>query len=184
MSSSGTLERVARVDGVDGAGLRRKRRALYAVTSTMLTLLVGVAVLDGLGIVDVYGVNTDRVAATSGGFDLEVRYSTTSRPGLATPFEITVRRAGGFEEPIVLAVDSAYMSIWDENGLDPEPAASTSTATSLIWEFDPPPGETLMISFDARIEPAAQRGKPGRVAVLGGDGSEVVAVEFSTSVLP
>ena len=29
----------------------------------------------------------------------------------------------------------------------------------VIWEFDPPPGETFRLSFDARIEPGVQWGR-------------------------
>ena len=51
------------------------------------------------------------------------------------------------------------------------------------WEFDPPPGDTLAIAYDARIEPAAQSGRDGTVAVLEDD-RPVVHVEFHTAVRP
>jgi hypothetical protein len=74
--------------------------------------------------------------------------------------------------------------MWDENGLDPGPAEETADATTTYWTFDPPAGDTLRISFDARIEPAAQTGERGSVAVLDDDGSPLARVEFETTVLP
>ena len=73
--------------------------------------------------------------------------------------------------------------MWDENGLDPDVAGATADDEWLIWEFDPPDGDTLAIDFDARIEPAAQRGESGRVAVLE-DGEPVVEVSFETDLRP
>jgi len=185
MRSIGTLEPSVRVDEADGHHVLRRRRQLYAITSAVLGLLMGLAVIDAAGVADVYGVDTEHVRATADGVELDVRYGTVSRPGLATPFQITVRRAGGFDSPVVVAVDAAYLSLWDENGLDPDPSSSTADSSDVIWEFDPPPsGDSLVITYDARIEPAAQQGKSGRVAVLDASAREIVAVTFTTRVLP
>ena len=107
-----------------------------------------------------------------------------SRPALATPFGIEVTSPDGFDEPITVAVRSEYLAMWDENGLDPSPAEESSDGQSTLWTYDPPDGDTLAISFDARIEPAAQNGESGRVAVLDGNGVELVSVDFRTRVLP
>ncbi len=53
----------------------------------------------------------------------------------------------------------------------------------VLWEFDPPEGDTLTVYFDARIEPQLQRGVTGEVAVIE-DGAPVVQVEFHTSIRP
>lgn len=184
-SSTGTFGPCVHVERLDGHGVRRKRRVLYAVTSGLVALFVVVGILDGARIVDVFGVDTATVRRAAGTYRLDVRYATVSRPGLATPFEITVRRRGGFDGPVRIAVSTAYLSMWDENGLDPDPAAATADERSVVWEFDPPPrGDTLVVSYDARIEPAAQEGETGFVAVLDRDGFELATVTFRTRVLP
>jgi hypothetical protein len=181
----GTFDPAVRVDQPEGRSVGRKRRVLYGVTTALLSLLLGAAIVDGLGAADIYGVDSATTTATAGGTTLEVRHGTVSRPGLATPFDITVRRAGGFDAPVRIAVDSAYLAMWDENGLDPQPTAETQDESVVMWEFDPPEsGETLVVSFDARIEPAVQRGASGHVALLDDDGSEVIRVRFSTRILP
>jgi hypothetical protein len=163
--------------------LRRRRHAGYAATTAVLALLVVGAVLDGAG-VDVYGVDTAHATAASGDWELDVRYGTRSRPALATPFDIEVTRTGGFDGPVTIAVSSSYLAMWDENGLDPQPAVETQDGEYLQWTFDPPAGEVLAVSFDARIEPGAQNGEAGRVAVLDEAGRELVAVDVRTTVLP
>ncbi|HET9441972.1 MAG TPA: hypothetical protein VFO65_01545 [Acidimicrobiales bacterium] len=183
-ASRGTLDEVRHIEGEDGAVLARKRRRLYRVTTTVLCLIVGLAVLDAVGLTGVYGVKTRTVRAEGAGLELEVRYPGVARPALAAPFEITLVRPGGFDGPVTVAVTSDYLAIWDANGLDPEPSSSTTDAQRLLWEFEPPDGDTLVVSFDARIEPGMQQGKSGRVEVLDDDGATQVAVDFRTRVLP
>ena len=107
-----------------------------------------------------------------------------SRPALATPFDIEVHRAGGFDGPVRIAVDQEYLRMWDENGLVPAPSAETVMGPWVVWEFDPPIGDTLFVSYDARIEPAAQEGRSGAVAVLDDDDAPIVQVDFTTRVWP
>jgi hypothetical protein len=45
-------------------------------------------------------------------------------------------------------------------------------------------GDTLLASYDARIEPAAQEGRGGAVAVLDADDAVIVQVDFTTRVWP
>lgn len=181
--TTSTLRDAVDLGSEDLIHVYRRRRLGYLVTTTLLTLLVTGAVVDVSGIA-VYGVDTDHARARADGWELDVRYGTRTRPALATPFDIEVRRAGGFDGPVTVAVTSDYLAMWDENGLDPEPSSVTQDDQFLYWTFEPPPGEVLVVSFDARIEPAAQNGQTGRVAVVDPSGAEVVAVDFRTDVLP
>lgn len=178
-----TLSTVEGIDAdLDGEIRRRRRR--YGITTAALTVLMALGVVDALGWFDAYGVDDATVRASGGGYDLAVRHGTVSRPALATPFEITVTKEGGFAGvPITLAVDRTYLELWDENGLIPAPASEVTEGEWVEWEFDPPDDDTLTVWFDARIEPAAQSGRDGSVAVLE-DGDPVVTVTFHTRVLP
>jgi hypothetical protein len=152
---------------------RNLRRLFFAGLS--LFLLAGVT--------GVLGIRTGEVSASGGGFDLTVTYAAVSRPGLATPWEIEVHRAGGFDGPITIATSELYLGLFDANGLNPDPAAATTTADMIIWEFEPPPGDTLLIAFDARIEPAAQWGASGTTSILV-DGQPLVTVTYRTQLMP
>jgi hypothetical protein len=175
-----TIERL-RTDDVDR---RPRRQWWYTATTAALTALIGLAVVDGFGWVDAFGVDTTRVHAASGGYELEVRYATVSRPALATPFAIDVSRAEGFDGPVTIAVSRAYLAMWDANGMTPSPSAETADREWVYWEFDPPPGDTLTFVYDARIEPSAQSGRDGAVAIVDDEDRQIVAVEFHTAVRP
>ncbi|MGQ0617629.1 MAG: hypothetical protein ACT4PW_11685 [Acidimicrobiia bacterium] len=184
-SSTSTLEGCVNLEDGGSRAVLRRRAAAYFATTVVLSALIGGAVLDGVGATALYGVQTGHARGAGGGYELDVRYGTVSRPALATPLDVTVTRGGGFDGPVTVAVDSKYLALWDENGLDPSPAEETADAEQTIWTFDPPSsGEVLAISYDARIEPAAQNGRSGRVALLDDAGSELVAVTFHTRVMP
>ena len=161
----------------------RSRRFVYGAMSLALTTLLGLAVAESWGAVVAYGVDTSLARTEGGGYRLGVRYATVSRPALATPFEITVDRSGGFDGPVTVAVTRDYLALWDENGLSPAPSAETTLGEWLVWEFDPPPGERFSVAYDGRIEPGAQTGTAGRVALMDDDVA-VAEVSFRTRVLP
>jgi hypothetical protein len=162
----------------------RRRRLGYRVCAVVLTLVVGGAAVEATG-TPVYGVHSRHATASHGGWSLDVHYGDRSRPALATPFDIVVHHDGGFDGPVTVAVTSEYLAMWDENGLDPAPSEETTDAERTIWTFDvPDDSATMAIGFDGRIEPAAQSGESARVAVLDDDGTELVAVDIETVVLP
>ncbi len=170
-------------DRDEGARRYRNHRWTYAVFRVFLVVLVGSAVLDTASEVDVWGPATDTVRASGGGYELAVRYPTVSRPALATPFDIVVRREGGFSGPLDIAIDPNWFEMWDFQSLNPHPSEETADPTRLIWTFEPPDGEVLRIFFDGRIQPAEQSGRSGYVAVLD-DGVAVAQVTFTSAVRP
>jgi hypothetical protein len=170
-SSSSTLVDLA----TDRRGWAARRSGLLAGLAFGLIVLVA---LSGL-----LGVRT-RTTSTelADGTTVAVHYGWITRPGLATPWSVTVRRPGGFDGPIIVRSTRAYFDMFDENGLTPDPTSATQDGETVIWEFDPPPGDTLVVSFDARIEPAKQWGRDAttEVEVAGVSG----AVTYHTWVLP
>ena len=161
-----------------------KRRVGYLLTTAFLTGVMLLVAVDSIGSTAIFGVDSTTVRAERDGIDLAVTYGVVSRPALATPFDIEVHQEGGFDDPVRVAVDQEYLRMWDENGLVPAPSAETVMGSWVVWEFDPPIGDTLRVTYDARIEPAAQQGRSGAVAVLDADDAVVVEVSFTTRVLP
>jgi hypothetical protein len=150
--------------------------------------VVALVIFLGLGLLGLYGVRTKEASATGGGYELTVTYTSVTRPGLATPWSAEIRRPGGFgdgEELISLAVSASYFDAFDENGLDPDPAESVNDGERTIWRFDPPPGDTMTVSFDARLQPDVQLTRvEGTASVLDASGAAVATVDFRTLVLP
>jgi len=137
----------------------------------------------GVGLTGMLGVHSRTTTARGGGYELTVTYGQVSRAGLATPWSLEIRHPGGFDGPVTVATEAKYLDLFDENGFDPQPSKATATADRLIWEFDPPDGDTLTVSLDGRVEPGAQWGRTGETAVLV-DGTPVVSVKYKTWVMP
>lgn len=129
------------------------------------------------------GVKTDNAAASAGGYTLSVDYGRISRPGLNTPLRVNVVHAGGFSGPVTLGITQSYMSLFDLNGLYPNPSAMTVDGDTLLMEFDPPNGDVLGFTLDARMGPSVQTGKRATISVVE-DGVPVVSVEVTTKVVP
>jgi hypothetical protein len=136
-----------------------------------------------VGLTGYLGVRSRTTTVSGGGYELTVTYGQVSRPGLATPWSFEIRHQGGFEGPITVSTKNSYLDLFDENGFDPQPSTSTATPDEVIWEFEPPEGDTLGVSLDARIEPGAQWGRQGETSVLI-DGEKVVTARYKTWVMP
>jgi hypothetical protein len=129
------------------------------------------------------GVRTSAVSAHGKGYDLSVRYPSVARAGLDTPWQVTVTHPGGFGKDLTLAISGDYFNIFETQGFHPEPADETRDAHTLYLTFTAPPGDTLVVDFDAYIQPSSQRGRSARVSVMEGD-TPVVSVDIDTRLLP
>ena len=157
---------------------------LHRITFGAVTLVMVLAIADGLGAVDLIGVDQSIARARYGTGELEVEYPTVTRPALATPFRIRVVQPGGFDEPITVAISRPWIEMWDENGFYPSPSGETADGDWVEYEFDQPDGDELVIFYDARLEPARQDGERGAVELRDSDGKPLASVEFRTRVMP
>ena len=148
-------------------------------------MLVGaLALFVAAGATGLLGVHSTTSSGEGGGYQIEVEYAAVARAGLDVPWQVHVRRAGGFAGPVTLAVTADYFDIYEEQGLDPEPASQTSDGEYLYWTFDPPPaGEEMTVDFDAYIQPSSQLGASGEVSVLVGT-ERVATTSFHTWLVP
>ena len=159
--------------------IRRARRARNGrrVVMGLLGVLVVAALTSFLG------VHTSTVSGSGNGYSLTLTYPSVTRPGLAVRWILDVRHPGGFKGNVTIATTSRYFDLFDFNNLDPVPSSQTTDATSSIWVFDPPPGDVLTITMDARVEPAQQYGKSA-VTELQLGGLRAVVLHYSTRVMP
>ena len=102
--------------------------ALYAVSTTAITLVMVLGVIDAIGWFNPYGVDSARVAAAGGGYRLDVQYTAYSpRPRQPVRDHGPARR--GFDGPVTIGVNRTYLEIWDENGLFPHRRQRRCAAT-------------------------------------------------------
>lgn len=164
----------------DDPGVQRARRARLARRVGIAALVAFVA----LGVAGVFGVRTATVTASSGDYRLSVTYPEVSRPGLAIAWGFVVHRDGGFgTDPITIATTHRWLDLFDENGRNPAPSAEYVDGDMLVWEFDPPPGDTFTFTFDARLGPAIQDGLAATTELREGNVA-VVEVSYRTRVMP
>lgn len=161
--------------GGDGRETLLRAISLIFVTSVVLAGLTGMI-----------GVRT-RIAQSSGsGLTVSVQHASVTRAGLATPFSVSIATDDrtALPEQITTRIDTDYLEMFDENGLEPEPASSYQNGQWTWWTFDVPRGHNeLVVSFDVRLEPAVQWGRTGS-ATVEIDGKEITTVEFATRVMP
>lgn len=128
--------------------------------------MTGVAALVAAGLVSALGVQTATQATSRRGYDLTLSYPRIARAGLDVTWQVTVRHEGGFGKHVTLAVTGSYFDIFESQGFSPEPASETRDGDRVLLTFTSPPGDTFVVAFDAYVEPAAQRGRAARIAVL------------------
>jgi hypothetical protein len=146
--------------------------------------LVLLAVVVAAGLAGLLGVRDATASAEQDGWSLQVRYAATARAGLDVPFVMTVRHEGGFDKQVTLALTADYFDIFETQGFHPEPSGETRDGHTLYLTFDAPPrGDTLTVSYDAYIQPAAQQGRSATVAVWV-DQEQVASVDVRTRLVP
>jgi hypothetical protein len=182
VSGSGA-DQLIRYDAAAGNTARRKRRVLYAVFNTVVVVVVLAAVVEAATGSPIYGIDTTSVSGSNNGVELKVRYARATRGQLVTPLEITITRADGFAEPIVLAVTAGYLGFFITQGPSPEAESETATATDLIMTFDQPPGDTFAVDWNLTPPPVGSfTTVPADVAVFDAAGRPIVSVHLETKV--
>jgi hypothetical protein len=158
---------------------RGERGAAWARRATLAVLACVVA----FGLSGLLGVHSSTATATRLGYTMTLDYPAVARAGLDVPWKVSVQHPGGFGKELTLAVTGDYFDIFETQAFHPEPAEETRDGDTLYLRFTAPPGDTFVVSYDAYIQPASQRGGGGTLSVLDG-GVPVASVDFDTRLLP
>jgi hypothetical protein len=129
------------------------------------------------------GVRSATASASQLGWSVQVTYASVARAGLDVPWRVTVRHAGGFGSTVTLALSADYLEIYETQGFHPTPSAEWRDGSTLYLQFDTPSSDSMVVSYDAYIQPSAQQGRAGTLAVLQG-GHRVATCRFTTHLLP
>lgn len=146
--------------------------------------LVGLAAFVLASALTLFGVRTVVASAEGGGYRLSVEHPRVARAGLDVVWEVTVHRDSPLDRELQLAVTGSYLDLFETQAFHPEPVESSRNGDTLYLTFATTPGsDTFVVAYDAYIQPAAQRGRDGRVAVIV-DGAPVMSTDFSTFLMP
>jgi hypothetical protein len=68
--------------------------------------------------------------------------------------------------------------------VSPTPGETSNRDGLLIWSFPRPIGDTLEVLMDARTQPGLRSGPSATTAVVTSGGAPIVAVHYTTGVMP
>jgi hypothetical protein len=154
-------------------------RGLWAGRVTLA--LLGVVVLAGAA--GALGVHTTTASDASEGYRLTVDYPRTARAGLDVTWQVTVDSESGFDQDVRLAVTADYFDIYETQGFFPEPDSQTRDGRLLYLTFAKPPGDRLVVGYDAYVQPSSQVGTDAQVSLIVGD-RPVASVDIDTWLAP
>lgn len=159
-----------------GAGAIWARRAFLAL----------LAVIVVAGALDFFGVRsrTSTTHSGDGALTMSVHYAQVARAGLDVPFQVTLRRRHGFDGDVLLSISSSYLELFNRNAIDPDPTSATTTADATIWQFDAPPGDTLVVAFDMQVQGGRHWGRSGTITALDEDGHALARTHIKTWLAP
>ena len=152
---------------------------------TRRAAMTGLAVIAGLALASDLGVRTESRTASAAGWRLTLRYPAVARAGLDVVWQATVDRPGGFAKELTLAVTGDYLDIYETQGFHPSPSDETRDGHNLYLTFAAPQGDRFVLDFDTYVQPAAQRGRSGTVAVVDNTTfATFVSLPFETRLVP
>jgi hypothetical protein len=146
--------------------------------------LAGMAIVVAAALAGLLGPRESTTVVTSADTRLTVHHTQVTRPGIAAPFEVVVHRVGGFERPIELAISSDLFDRLDFQSWYPSPSAETADDDMVVYEFDPPDGETFELALDARAQPKQGPSTRRYSVVLLDDGVPELTARFRMWVMP
>lgn len=148
---------------------------------TAVALLTAWVIAGATGLL---GPSTAEVSADSGGYRLAVEHPRVTRGGAHAPLHVRISSSEPFAGPVRLSLCDSWFDDFDFHTWYPAPAAETAEPGSLLYEFDPPPGDVLEVSLDAQ----AGHGELGsidecEIRLLEGE-TPVASVRFTTWRMP
>jgi hypothetical protein len=136
------------------------------------------------GAVGAFGVRSATVRASSDGFGASLYYAQVARAGWDVPWHLEITKEGGFDSgTVTVAVSRSFFDIYETQGFHPSPESETSDDQYVYLEFSAPPCDTLVVDYDAYIQPMAQLGRRSHLKVIT-DGQERVDLRWRTFLFP
>jgi hypothetical protein len=155
---------------------RARQGRRVAIAALWLIVIAG-----GVGL---FGVHSPTVSASRDGVEASLTYAGIARAGWDVPWHLVISKDGGFGTgSVTVAVSRSFFDIYETQGFHPSPESETSDDHYVYLEFAPPPGDTLVIDYDAYIQPTAQIGRTSDLKVIT-DGVERVSVRWHTFLFP
>lgn len=164
-------------DAIDDLGRLRRGRAGRRVAAVILWVFV-IAAAVGL-----FGVRSAGVSTTNAKLTAQARFPRISRPGLPANWSIDIRRPGGFTDDVTVTTNAAYLAVFDQNDLSPQPDDTAIRNDQITWTFKQPTGEEFQLNLDGNIDTDAHLGRHPATTTIK-SGSETVTLHYTTWTAP
>jgi hypothetical protein len=166
------------------AGIGQQRKAPIA-SRAVNVLLLAICVA---GLVGILGGRTATTTATNHDYRLTLEYPHTIRPALDAYWKQTVIHQGGFHGLVTIAVTASYFDLFETQGFNPAPAASTSDGKFIYLKFTPRiHSDKLTVRYDSYLQPyvppTSLLANHATVALVD-NGKQLAALHYTTWVLP
>lgn len=149
--------------------------------------LVGLGVMlliPALSFLGIYGPSERTLVESNGAYEMTMTYGSVVRSGEAVPMTISLTRPGGFDRPVTVAFEQRVFDRFDFQNWYPNPSAEVGEGPNVVYEFDPPDGDTLGIALDARVAPTQWGGVDTYRLWVEEDGQPVLDAEYTVWVVP
>ncbi|TNC39067.1 hypothetical protein [Mumia zhuanghuii] len=154
--------------------------ARWTTRVTLMVLLVVVVA----GAAGLFGVRNATATTEDAGWTLSVDYPRLARSGLDTPLSIVVSNPEGVGEEVVVALSQDYLTIFEHQGIFPDPSDTSTDGEFLYLTVAAAPGATeVRIDFDVYVQPSSQEGEQATVFLLDGD-ERVASTRIRTTLMP
>ncbi len=172
----------SRAEGSTTAGVPLAPRRRSVLTRGIATAALATFVLAGA--TGLFGERTAVVRAVDAeGRSLAVTFAPVARGGLDVPWRVELEDPRGLPDQVVLAVDPTYFEIFESQRFFPEPAQEARDGDTWQLTFDTTGATSLVVSYDAYVQPRFTGGRRGAVAVVD-ESRPPLAVHFRTALMP
>lgn len=131
-----------------------------------------------------FGPSERTVRAGNGFYELTMTYGSVVRSGQSVPMTIQLSRPSGFDGPVTVAFEQEVFDRLDFQNWYPNPSSEVGEGRHVVYEFDPPEGNTLGISLDARVAPTQWGGVDTYRMWVEENGRPVLETDYTVWVMP
>jgi hypothetical protein len=164
-------------------GLTGRAAARHGRLIRRTSLLVMLAVI-AVSFTGIFGPSRRTVTTTDGAYRLTLEHGSVVRSGQAVPLRLEVEHVGGYDGPVTVVFDQDVFDRFDFQNWYPNPSAEVGEGDTVVYEFDPPEGDVLTVSLDARVAPTQWASHHSYSVALDVDGVETASTEYAVWVMP
>lgn len=171
----------SRADDSTTAGIAHATPRRSVVVRGLVTTLLAVLVV--VGLLGFLGDRTAVARADDCGRELAVTYAPVARNGTGVVWRVELSDPAGLPPEVQVAIDAAYLQIFEHQRFYPEPTEETRDGDALLFTFTTEGQTSFVLEHDAYLAPRYSAARSGSVSLVEA-GERVLTVSFRTVLVP